>query len=667
MDMKKIGLAWAAFLALMALPLQAGDGFLGKIYAEEGVAASIRTGARWFPLPEYGDREGWNALLPQDVKERIIARGVSQMDYKFEWVPFTAYLEFNRSGDRNVMQAPMDRNNQAFNLLMYAELAEGKGRFLDRIADGVYFYSSLPSWVLSAHLVRQQGKRPTADREDQLIDLGSGRISAMLAYCHHFFKEELDKLDPCLDRDLCRALDHNILQPFLDEGKEKANWWLGFNEKMVNNWNPWCNSNVLLTFLLVEEDQARLDSAVARSVRSVDLFLDAVKDDGCCEEGPAYYGEAAGKLHDWLQMMHDASGGAFDAFSLPKVRRMAEYESRADIGGGYVANFADAPGTSRCAGDLVWRFGNAVGSEELQEYGLYCMFDKGASRFDIPLGDPHDAFRGMESMRNVRKMKAVTDSLEERAAREGADKMLARLRGRVPATTWYPQTEVAFIRTEDGCFVGMKGGHNEESHNHNDLGNFIFYKNDVPMVLDAGSPTYTRQTFSSERYSIWCMQSQWHNVPHINGTGQKEGRKYAAANTSFTEKGSSRTFRTELQGAYPEEAACTRLERRIRVSERKGGCQVTVTDTYAVSERKAPDNEYLLVKGDVVLKDNTATVTADGQQVTITFSRNLTASVEEKPLDDPRHYNVWGPSLHRIVLRSADDAPLKGSYTYTME
>ena len=68
-----------------------------------------------------------------------------------------------------------------------------------------------------------------------------------------------------------------------------------------------------------------------------------------------------------------------------------------------------------------------------------------------------------------------------------------------------------------------------------------------------------------------------------------------------------------------------------------------------------------------MIEGNKATGTADGQRGTITFPRNLTASVEEKPLDDPRHSRVWGPSLRRIVLRSAEDAPLRGTYSYSIE
>lgn len=46
---------------------------------------------------------------------------------------------------------------------------------------------------------------------------------------------------------------------------------------------------------LLENDRDRLAKAVWRSMQSVDKFINFVKADGACEEGPSYWGHAAGK------------------------------------------------------------------------------------------------------------------------------------------------------------------------------------------------------------------------------------------------------------------------------------------------------------------------------------------------------------------------------------
>jgi hypothetical protein len=65
-------------------------------------------------------------------KQRLIAAGEKLLDYKWQLIPATAYLEYERTGNRKIMEVPYDANRQALNTLMLAELAEGKGRFIDQ-------------------------------------------------------------------------------------------------------------------------------------------------------------------------------------------------------------------------------------------------------------------------------------------------------------------------------------------------------------------------------------------------------------------------------------------------------------------------------------------------------------------------------------------------------
>ena len=59
-------------------------------------------------------------------KQRLIEAGEKLLDYKWQLIPATAYLEYERSGNRKIMEVPYDANRQALNALMLAELAEGK-------------------------------------------------------------------------------------------------------------------------------------------------------------------------------------------------------------------------------------------------------------------------------------------------------------------------------------------------------------------------------------------------------------------------------------------------------------------------------------------------------------------------------------------------------------
>ena len=136
-----------------------------------------------------------------------------------------------------------------------------------------------------------------------------------------------------------------------------------------------------------------------------------------------------------------------------------------------------------------------------------------------------------------------------------------------PATTWYPETQFCYMRTRGGLFFAGKGGHNNESHNHNDVGTFSLYIDETPVLINASVGTYTRQTFGDERYTIWTMQSLFHNLPEINGTQQAFGAKYKAEQMKFTP--ANRTLSLELKQTYPEETSIHSWNRTYRLRDKQ--------------------------------------------------------------------------------------------------
>ncbi|MDO4949464.1 MAG: heparinase II/III family protein [Bacteroidales bacterium] len=635
-------------------------------YAEPGVADAFKPGAAWMKLPAYSDRAGWDALLDDDVKRQLIAAGEERLDYKWQHINATQYLEVERTGDRYVMQNTWSANSGSLSTFLLAELAEGKGRFLDQLIDAVWYYTYSPAWVYSAHTIAQRSKRALPDPTEVHIDLGAGTLSLLLAYTLHFFEPEIDKVDPVLCRELRKTLHRYIYDSYLDNSLDDVNSWLGTHGQAVNNWNPWVNSNVILSFLLVEKDNDVLHKALAKSVASVDNFLNYVQSDGACEEGPGYWYEAAAMLFDYMQILYEASEGKFNMVGSDRVKRMGEYISRAYIGGKhYVLDFADASGTGKPEFGLIWRYGKAVGSSEMQNFALLGL--QNSDKFDLSLSSFHTMFRRFKFYQDYPEIKQFVAKANERVQQIGMEATVAELRREVPACTWYPQTEVGMMRTPDGCYFGVKGGYNDESHNHNDIGNFVFYVDNTPFIIDAGAPTYSRKTFSSERYTIWAMQGQWHNTPSINGVQQKDGRDYKATNTKFVQGKSRHTLSYNIGTAYPTEAACDNWNRTFTLNASRHS-QLVITDSFKLTERKAADVEHFLVKGEVTLeKPGVLTITNEGITVRMTYSPTLTAIVETRVLDDQRHINVWGQTLHRISLTSSANAPATGSYQIKIE
>ncbi|MWB99351.1 heparinase II/III domain-containing protein, partial [Agromyces seonyuensis] len=232
----------------------------------------------------------------------------------------------------------------------------------------------------------------------------------------------------------------------------------------------------------------------------------------------------------------------------------------------------------------------------------------------------------------------------------------ARAASPLPRDVWLPSTEVLLARehagTSDGLTLAVKGGHNGEHHNHNDVGSFVVAVDGVPVVVDAGRPTYTKQTFGPDRYDIWTMQSGWHNVPVIGGAEQPHGAAFAAAEVSVDLAEEASAFAAELAGAYPAGAAGSwrrsatldRDARRVVISDRR-------TDD-------GPAELRLLLAGDVRLDGDAVLVAGleDAPPLRISWPRGILARLERRELDDPMLGDVWGEALTRLVLDVAGRA-----------
>ena len=605
---------------------------------KEQLKEALIMNGEWVPYPAYSDREGWNSLLNDEDRQTLINAGEKMLDYRWQVIRATDYLEYERSGERNIMQNPYEANRKAINMLMMAELAEGKGRFVDQLINGVFFSCEMTSWVLSAHLPRQSTKRSMPDWREQIIDLGSGNYGSMLAWVYYFFHDTFDKADPVISLRLRHELQERILDPFMENDRE---WWMAFYWKpgeIINNWNPWCNSNVLQCYLLLEENRDKLTDAVWRTMQSVDKFINFVKSDGACEEGTSYWGHAAGKMYDYLQILSDGTNGKVSLFKNPMIRRMGEYISRSYVGDGWVVNFADASAKGGGDAPLIYRYGRAVGSEEMMQFAAYLLKGK---RPTIPLGN--DVFRTLQCV-------LLNKGLEQ-----------TRPAHNVPACTWYPETEFCYLTNNSGWFLATKGGFNNESHNHNDAGTFSLYINNTPILIDAGVGTYTRQTFSSERYSIWTMQSNYHNLPMINGVPQRFGQEYKATNVVCKEK--QRFFSADISTAYPEEAAVNSWIRSYKLENKR----LVITDKFSLKETRAANQVNFLVWGDIdISKAGKVIVKVGEEQATLEYPANFKATLETIELPDTRLSNVWGKQIYRIVLTDSQKK-LEGNYKFIIK
>ena len=231
---------------------------------------------------------------------------------------------------------------------------------------------------------------------------------------------------------------------------------------------------------------------------------------------------------------------------------------------------------------------------------------------------------------------------------------------RPPHFSWFPHTEFCYIR-RGNLFLAAKGGHNNESHNHNDIGSCILAIDNLPILIDVGVGTYTKKTFSSERYTIWTMQSDYHNLPIINGQSEHNGIQYHSMNPSVDKKRFS--FSVDIAQAYPKEAAVERWTRAYALQNK----QLVITDNFQLSAKKAPNQLNFMTWGDVKVREK-GCIQLHIKQVKATLNydaRVFTPTITPIELTDPRLSKVWGERVYRITL-TANDQALRGQYRCTL-
>lgn len=633
--MKKIFVA--LLLSILTVTVSfAGSHILQQTATNMDVKQTLVLNQEWVPYPAYSDRAGWDELLGE-YKDSLIANGEKYLDNDWLVLRLTDYLAFNRTGSRTAQERRIFQNAKALSSLMIAELAEGKGRFMDDIMNGTFQFCEYTSWALSAHLGGfQKIKSPVPDYTDNVMALYQGNYSQMLAWIYYFFHKEFDKEDELISKRLEYELRRRELDPFLERNDYD---WQAFNPGIIpNNWNPWCNSNAIICFMLMENDPDRLYEAVMKTIRSVDLYINFLASDGACDEGPVYWYVSAGNLVNYLECLSLITGGKLTIWDAPIIRDHGEYIVNANITGNWQANFADAAPYDVPSASKIFRYGVDVNSGLMKSYAVHC---RDLEKFNPAEEDWARFYNAIEALKCNKALKGMPDG------------------GFKPSTfTWYPETELCFMRSGKGIFAG-KGGHNKERHNHNDVGTFIYFYDDMPVIVDAGPGTYNRDTFNKYlRYKVWNMSSLYHNVPQMNGCAEAFGREYEATGSTADKR--TKTFTTDIARTFPDSAAVESCKLSYKLLK-DGALDITGSYSLKSQPSSAMELHYLVPKQPDLSVPGKVGLNAG---VTMKYDSSVfDASFEEIPIKGygSGMNKAFGDTLYRLTLK--EKTPLvKGSY-----
>ncbi len=601
----------------------------------EKLATLLLPREKWHPFPTAAERGAWEALPPAD-RGILVEAGVRGLGREWPGLPATLFLEYARIGNRSNYEAVRDKRRARLRELVIAECVEGKGQFVDEIVDGIWTTCEETYWGVPAHLGLQKAGSGLPDVSEPTVDLFSAETSSLLAWTLYLLGPQLDAVSPLLRERIHYEIDRRVLTPNL----ARDFYWMGFPEtpskpvRPPNNWNPWINSNWLTSTLLMERDEKRRTASVYRILLSLDNFLNGYHDDGGCDEGPSYWFRAGGSLFDCLELLLSATNGNLNFYDVPLVREIGRYIYRVHIHDRYFINFADASAVLKIAGDLLFRYGRRIEDEKLSGLGAFAVRENGNAARSDSIG------RQLPALFNLSTIRAA--------------------QGRQPLVrdAWFPGIQVMAARqregSADGLYLAAQGGHNGESHNHNDVGNFVVYADGLPVIIDIGVETYSAKTFSAARYDIWTMQSAYHNLPTIDGVMQKAGSEFAADDVAYHSDDLAALFSLNIAPAYPSSAGLQTWTRTLRLDRRAN--QIELTDHYILNRHVAeitwtfmtPCEAKPVGPGEIVFAGRTF----QSGNVRLAYdARLLVPKIEEIPLKDARLRGVWGERLFRILLQ----------------
>ncbi|MBQ8074264.1 MAG: heparinase II/III family protein [Clostridia bacterium] len=569
-----------------------------------------------------GDLKPWQGAFPWDRVRETDRREVFRRAEEYASQPYpmrlaTGFLAFSRDGSRQADEAPYFFRRKKLGWQATA-CCLGRDAYLDAVADGIWCVCEESSWVISAHNVNAipgapaPAEYPLPDVTRPYVDLFSAQTGMILTLIRNALGRELDGITPLLQARITREIRTRILDPFLTRDDF---WWMGNIRKDLCNWTPWILSNVMLCAMGEPMAAWERREVMIRACAMLDRWLDVVPEDGGCDEGTGYWNMAGGALLDCLEILERATDGRVSLWKEDKIRNILAFPARAEIGRGYFLNFADCDARPMLSGERVQTAGERTGLPEMVSLGRGLRRDVSVEMDDVP--------------HLIRLWKALFHPpAAEPAGGENPEK-----------DVWLPDLQVRVLR-RGGWTLGAKGGHNGESHNHNDVGSFLLYLDGEPAIVDAGNMTYTAKTFSSRRYELWNTRSAYHNVPLIGGREQLAGAEYRAGDVECLPDG----LRTDLAGAYAPQA-------RVRHCVRS----MTLTPEGLDIEDQI-ETENLEEATWIFLFRNQPAKTAEGlaaADMKMLYPVSWRTEVEEIPVTDARMARNWPGSLWRVRITDA--------------
>lgn len=569
------GLSAAAKLDIGEYLSLADEGIIYPSEAQLELLRPLVPRERFQAAPPISDRAFWNAIAVSQSGREWVKAARANRDKKPE-VPISdeIYRRANKEGNRPIYKPRYYRTMERLERFILAECIEDKGRYLPQIEQYLKAIMAMKSWLHPNHDDNDNG---VLEGRRVSIDLGARKFGSDLALAKTLLG---DRLPVALLKEIDEQLRWRMLDTYLTSCREndENNHWI----KSTSNWNSVCTSGTVYSIIASVDDHEKRVAAIGSALNSMVHYLSGFGEDGYCSEGIGYWGYGFGHYLYLAEILHDYTGGKVDLFvwnNPEKLRAVGNFPENIHIQEGCFPAFSDSKPTAKIDGS-GFQFAGAMAAKYYGSKWPYQLEFKDAVEQLIHWKDPLPEYTG--------------------------EKMV------LADVTYFDDMGIVISRgTQKERFsIAIKAGHNDENHNHSDVGSYTIVLGDDFPVADPSSPSYIAGGFDPDNDA----RSSWgHPVPYVNGKRQSNGREFEGKvlHTEFR-AGYDRVV-MDIRRAY-EVPELRSLERSME-NDKAGSGTIRVEDVFSAAEPIAFGTAMMTYSDYEVLDSHTVLFKTDGQVV----------------------------------------------------
>ena len=491
---------------------------------------------------------------------------------------YNKFKLFFTTGNRNTYQKIYyERRGMLATSAVLSLIFPEEEKYLDFLQDIIFAICDEYTWCLPAH-------QPKLEENNKwFIDLFAAETGFALAEIYTLLGDRLDVL-------ISERIKYEINERIVDSFIRKTDFW--WEQRCTNNWAAVCGGSVGCTLMLMRPEifidlKPRFDNIM-------EYFLSGFKSDGYCLEGTSYWHYGFGYFITYADMLKTFTEGKHNYFELDKVRVIATFIQKMYLSETCAVSFAD--------GD----------QSTLYHLGTLHYLKK-TYPDDVKVFSPEFSYSRDFCFRFALLIRSAT-WLDEDTYKNFSENG--------ESAEYYADESQWFVKRTKSYGLAAKGGNNNEHHNHNDVGTFIFAKNGKQLITDMGRGVYTKQYFRPEtRYEMIECSSLGHNVPHFGDAGkQGYGNEFYASDVSHT----AGCFAMDIAGAYPDDAVKS-IKRSFTAEEDT----LVLTDVFdytgtdVIYERLVSPCQPEIIGS--TIKIDSAELLFDSEKCTVSISKTVTS------------------------------------------